>query len=379
MSHKHTGAEIAHAMRTLIPQVDPTLEVTSFADADELQRGIIKLQKMRDTKVIQYKQLAERMKKDRDGTMNAYDKAIYLMDQKVQGFLRNQMDQGELHYDLPSGRMQISKTKPAVVIELDDDALHKALKGLYKHKNEMVKACAKVELKPSKVAMAKLHKAIADGDIDEDDVPDLDSIYTMVQGETVSYTENKDGKLPEPDRSVGGGGPVVSGGGPAKESSGLDPMVPEDDDTIEEIKKEIDKDDKVPFLPPDGDLPGDNVDASKKPKIYEAPATEHFDKNLLALSLATFRAMDVDELLAGQDKVKREHIAGLPMDQIKGGLGKMFERLGFEKSDKRAWVAYHIGKHPLDVDPTMVPEPAYRKLLALAIHAVTVKENESEG
>jgi len=371
MIKKSTQIQMDHAMACLMPPVDPSIEVESFADADEIQRGIIKLQKMRETAEIQYKEIRKRNTKSRDDTLDTFDAQLQAMKHRLETWLRPKIEDGTGHYDLPSGRMQISKNPAAIVIGCDSDELQTHLKKLYKSKEEkwkeLQKACVRVTLIPVKPALAKLHQALLE-DKGEETKPSYEW-FDSVQGETVSFNGDKSDPIPSP---VEGRVPDALDRAIAKRE-----REKHNKETLDKIQEEIIEENPnadVPFLPADNKhLDSPTGTTADKPQIFEAPRTEHFDdEGTLTRALAAFKAMTVTDLLAGQDRITPDQIKTFPIERIKGGLKKMFDTIGFSALDKKAWVSYHMGKHPLDLNPAELPESAYRKLLALAIHATTM-------
>ena len=364
MSKASAHAAIKHNFNNAIPAIDPSIvkdssPITDAATADEIHRAIVRIDKIRATKEIQYKQCMDKVKADRQETLDALDEVRYLLDQRMQDYAKENLE--GRHLDLPSGRVQFNRSQRVVIGDLGGEELtavltkyHKQYDGLVRWKPELNKQAVKDLLADPEVAKNL-------------------SWLSVEETESVSYSEDTTSAPPEPSREEG---PAPAASNPTPGNDAAQDPVPTETPVAEEPAAENEG-----ASPGPGEVasPPSGVDLSKAPRIFEVPSDDHYNADRLGAKAGAFEAMDVAKLLEGQSRVTIEHINTLPIDRVKGGMVAMMTKLGMGKTETRRWVAYHIGQTIEHVDPGKLDEATWRKLLALSVHAHTVMEKHKAG
>jgi hypothetical protein len=329
MSRASALAAIDHALTNNVPAIHRDIfdkdELDSTADANDAHTAMLRLKGLREEKAAAYKEIEDRLRDDKKATLDTLDEQIYKLDTLLTTYAKPRLE--GRHLDLPAGRIQFGSSH-SIVVKCDENDLQKKLKKLYKAHPNLVS----VELKLKKREAIKAMTSEGDPlQVDFLGIATTDSV--SYSGDTTS--EPKKAKAPKPSRKER----------PSAESE----VAP----------------------------PASGVDTSKGPRIFEVPDASHFSDERSDTKKKTFYAFDIGKLLANQNRVTVEHIESLPIEKIKGGITAMTEKLGMGKPEVRIWVAYHTGATPDTVDPGKFDDEDWRRLLALAVHAHTVKEKHS--
>jgi len=351
MSKASAHAAIKHSFFNAVPAINPDIvrsedSIEEAAEADEAHRAIVRLQKLRDTKEIQYKSVADKMRQDRQETLDAIDTMIHILDSRLKEYAKPRLE--GRHLDLPSGRIQFNATSSVAIKDLGDVELEDKLQEVSKVFPDLVRVKRELVKKEAKRLLSIPEAA-----------EKLDWL-SLESGDSVSYSEDTISAPPELSREEA----------EASRAAAASADSPPADDALPEKKVEE---------KPETDDPPSGVDLTKAPRIFEVPEDHHFTDEKLKGKAGTFLAMDVEQLLKGQSRVTLDHVKTLPIDKIKGGMVSMMGKLGMGRAEVRKWVAYHTGQTQEQVDPGKLEDSAWRRLLALSVHAHTVMEKHKAG
>lgn len=410
MSKASAVASISHALLSAVPAISQDIidhftsknQFTAIdsknwtsADADDALRAIIKLDALRQTKNIQYKSALDRYEADKKETLNMIDAVKYSIQKPLLAFAKLNLE-GK-HCDLPSGRIQLHGSK-SVEIKIDDEELQKVLMKCAKSDNAALKSCVRIKLEPD---LNAIKAAIAAGTkIDWAEIINSDSPTFTESANVKNESESPVGE------SVSALGPItesvssprdpvvapkatatpVTASAPVASTAQAEPPSPASEPAPAPAPVQLAN--TSPTGPgsapsaPDGSWQTTGTNPDLRPRYFEAPKPHHFVESALKVNAMTFEHLEIPKLLEGQDRVKIEHITGLKIDQIKGGMVTTLDKLKFSKDDRRTWIAYHLGKNPSDIDSSKLDDNTWRKLLAMAVHATVILEkypNRSEN
>ena len=340
-----------------LPEID--LSDPSSWDGAAANQAFTSLQKLRAAKAKQIRLHDEAIKGakvQKDVVEDAFNSLDHSLDSALRKWAKGNIVEGKKHAKLPAGKVVFGDKATVLSFECEEDVLQANLKKMAKNKD--TRHCVRVTVAPEKRELTKW--AIEQGE--------LPTWLKLVKGHKVSYVP--DGSAPTKTEVATKEEVPANAGAPKSDSKAHEASSGEQGEDTNTSSASKPK--------PVRDAPK-GTDTSLRPRIFVVPEDEHFVKSALSTNENIFNEMKIDRLLAEQSRVTPDHIRDLPMAKIMGGVVKMTQdELGFDRNDTKKWIAYHMGVHFEALEHDQITEGQWRQVLALAVHAVTIRKKKEE-